>query len=478
MALMRSGKKFDLLSLDLSLPFVSLYRGDLRANSFLEHDGTAYSDWYFAPYHLGFREVGVVSFGGSGFAFPPNPSATTGRVNVVFQITPPLSVIPDWEIIGLDMSLRDLRQAGLTPTLDDDRALFRQALSGNDFVRLSDFADRMLGFDGNDTIEGGGGNDTLLGGNGNDSLLGGWGNDHLEGEDGNDTLVGDDGNDRLFGGAGNDRLLGDRGNDHLEGGTGNDTLIGGGGNDTLLGGPGIDRLHLDDGDDVLRGGDGSDWLVVGTRGARVDLAIGGAQNTGYGRDVIAGIPNIQGGAANDSLMGNAAANTLLGGGGNDRLFGRLGADRLEGNAGNDLLDGGLGNDTLLGGFGSDTLIGGSGTDILTGGPGADVFVFRSLGDTSRDVSRADVITDFQRGLDRIDLRQIDADTGRAGNNSFSFIGTGDLSRAGQVSYERIDRPGTQNDFTHVLLDVDGDGRADGIIRLQGLHNLTANDFLL
>lgn len=450
MATLRSRVPFDVLSLNLAPPFRNALDDELRTNSFLTHDGRSYRDWYFTVYDVGFG-LGGAAFGGSGFSFPFNPSATTGRVNVIFELTEPLLGSADWELVGIDLSLRDLRLAGRTSTLDDDRALFRQALSGNDLIQMSNFDDRALGYDGNDTIFGNGGNDALLGGNGND---------------------------RLFGGSGNDRLLGEAGNDHIEGGTGSDTLIGGTGNDTLLGGSGIDRLHLDDGDDVLRGGDGSDWLIVGARGATVDLAISGPQNTGYGRDVIAGIPNIQGGAGNDVLMGNAAANILLGGGGNDRLFGRLGADRLEGNAGNDLLDGGLGNDTLLGGLGNDTLIGGTGTDVLTGGPGADVFVFRSLGDTSRDPLRADLITDFQRGSDRIDLREIDANVNRAGNDVFSFIGTAELSRAGQVSYVRLDRPGTQNDFTHVLLDVNGDGRPDGVIRLQGLYDLTANDFLL
>jgi Ca2+-binding RTX toxin-like protein len=61
-----------------------------------------------------------------------------------------------------------------------------------------------------------------------------------------------------------------------------------------------------------------------------------------------------------------------------------------------VLDGGNGNDTLLGGNGADTLIGGTGNDILTGGKGGDVFVFASgFG--------KDVITDFQVGLDRIQL---------------------------------------------------------------------------
>lgn len=67
-----------------------------------------------------------------------------------------------------------------------------------------------------------------------------------------------------------------------------------------------------------------------------------------------------------------------------------------GGGGNDDLEGGSGNDTLLGGTGRDILEGGSGNDILTGGAGVDFFEFE------RGDGR-DRITDFQNGLDRIDL---------------------------------------------------------------------------
>ena len=69
----------------------------------------------------------------------------------------------------------------------------------------------------------------------------------------------------------------------------------------------------------------------------------------------------------------------------DTQFG--GADRLDGGAGHDVLNGGAGDDILIGGVGD---------DALTGGAGADRFVFgQSHG--------RDTITDFQPGLDTIDL---------------------------------------------------------------------------
>lgn len=67
-----------------------------------------------------------------------------------------------------------------------------------------------------------------------------------------------------------------------------------------------------------------------------------------------------------------------------------------GTAANDVLAGSAGRDTLNGGDGDDVLIDGAGIDSLTGGAGADVFVFVRDGCHDR-------ITDFEPGIDRIDL---------------------------------------------------------------------------
>lgn len=67
-----------------------------------------------------------------------------------------------------------------------------------------------------------------------------------------------------------------------------------------------------------------------------------------------------------------------------------------GGALDDRIFGGAGADTLSGGGGNDWLHDGGGADMLTGGAGADVFVMAKDGQTDR-------ISDFQIGLDRIDL---------------------------------------------------------------------------
>lgn len=62
----------------------------------------------------------------------------------------------------------------------------------------------------------------------------------------------------------------------------------------------------------------------------------------------------------------------------------------------DLLIGGAADDDMRGGDGGDVITDGAGDDILRGGAGADIFVMAQDG-------CADIIADFQPGIDRIDL---------------------------------------------------------------------------
>ncbi|MCM2306611.1 MAG: hypothetical protein NDI91_03960 [Sulfuritalea sp.] len=75
---------------------------------------------------------------------------------------------------------------------------------------------------------------------------------------------------------------------------------------------------------------------------------------------------------------------------------------LRGNRGHNQLDGLGGNDTLLGGAGADVLNGGTGADRLVGGAGPDVFVF-AAGDGGAGLAAADMLYDFEDGIDRIAL---------------------------------------------------------------------------
>jgi Ca2+-binding RTX toxin-like protein len=76
-------------------------------------------------------------------------------------------------------------------------------------------------------------------------LIGANGNDTIQGDDGNDTVYGNLGSDGVMGKDGNDSLDGGAGSDTVDGGTGNDTLVGGTGDDSLLGGDGEDSYYLD-----------------------------------------------------------------------------------------------------------------------------------------------------------------------------------------------------------------------------------------
>ncbi|MGI1663870.1 hypothetical protein ACRDNQ_16650 [Palleronia sp. KMU-117] len=91
------------------------------------------------------------------------------------------------------------------------------------------------------------------------------------------------------------------------------------------------------------------------------------------------------------------------------------------------IDMGAGDDRAIGGAGADTLDGGAGADTLTGGAGADVFALT----TGLDI--ADVITDYEAGIDRFDLSTVltgsDGIDGRASFDS----STGELTVLGNVA---------------------------------------------
>ena len=93
---------------------------------------------------------------------------------------------------------------------------------------------------------------------------------------------------------------------------------------------------------------------------------------------------------------------VVGRDGNDRLRGDLNNDTVTGDNGDDLLFGGKGLDLLFGGAGNDTLSGDLDQDTLIGGFGSDLFLLRPNGAVT-DVALADLITDFEIGVDTIGL---------------------------------------------------------------------------
>lgn len=267
-------------------------------------------------------------------------------------------------------------------------------------------------------------------------------------------------------------------NNVINGGTTTDYLHGGDGLDTLNGGDGDDELHGDGEHDILNGGSGSD-LMYGGNGNDVFYAEYEGDTVvelaGEGTDHIYTslthymlsdyVENLTFNGAGDPALnftGSNVGNIILGRGNDDLLDGLGGADELQGYAGNDVLHGGAGDDLLTGG---------SGADVLCGGTGGDVFRF-SDGDSGTGVG-ADGITDFVNWVDKIDLRGVDANSGVAGDQAFSWIGTAAFSgTAGELRYA-FDGTDTwlQADFT-------GDGVSDFEIVFTGSLTLFATDFYL
>jgi hypothetical protein len=147
-------------------------------------------------------------------------------------------------------------------------------------------------------------------------------------------------------------------------------------------------------------------------------------------------------------------------------------ETVSGSSGSDQISGGTSKDVLNGGAGNDRLNGAAGKDTLTGGSGKDVFVFGNK-DTGTSKGTADYITDFSgKGGDKIDLKLIDADTKKKGDQAFSFIGTSDFTKAGQVRYEKA------KGETYVYLNTDSDKSAEGVIKLKGAIDLQKGWFVL
>lgn len=358
-------------------------------------------------------------------------------------------------------------------------------------VKLGAGDDRLGGTAADETFFGNAGDDVLLGRGGDDTLHGGAGRDVLDGGAGDDTLAG---------GAGDDVLAGREGDNRLAGGTGRDVFV-------ISAGRGTDRIEdfgagdsvdvsalgltaralqtalaravVVDGDVVVSFGARSIVFEgLGTTRAldagdfvRMARTSAGDDAAGAGRGALVGRggdDTLVGTDAGQVLQGKSGDDVLLGGGGRDRLFGGAGDDFLDGGAGRDRLSGGSGNDVLFGaagddllrgdagddfldgGEGDDTLDGGTGTNALTGGAGRDVFVFGVFdGATDR-------VTDFEAGVDLIDIRAL-VDATLTAENLLEFI--------------RITSPGPTFLTRFLEVDRDGAGTAHGFEEVAQFDDL-------
>ncbi|MBA3326094.1 MAG: M10 family metallopeptidase C-terminal domain-containing protein [Rhodobacteraceae bacterium] len=200
---------------------------------------------------------------------------------------------------------------------------------------------------------------------------------------------------------------------------------------------------------------------------------------------------IHGRGGDDEIRADRGDDEVRGGSGQDRMWGNSGDDMLNGGDGDDRLTGGSGDDRVLGADGDDTLIGRSGSDHLTGDLGADVFYYNDI-DESEAGSQRDVIADFERGRDRIDLTSIDARDATDRHDAFEFIGTsrfsersGELRRSDGLIEGDVDGDG-EADFQIELrafavledVDTDGDGIADSQVEVSMTPLPAPGDFLI
>lgn len=374
-------------------------------NTYTVLNGFTYEDSYFVNGWDGYSDLGLF-IGGYGITFDSYGDVNGGVVTGVGEYI--WNGDDLWIVEGISLSATAVFEAVLTPSVDDDGELIVSALSGNDWIYLSNYDDRMSGFYGNDVMFGFGGNDYLSGADGNDTLDGGAGDDKLYGGNGNDSLYGENGTDSLFGGASGDELYGGNDNDFLYGERGADSLFGGDGDDSLFGGNGHDRLYGDDGNDRLLGGHDDDRLYGG-RG----------QDRMYGND---GLDRLYGGSSADIMIGGNDRDYLNGGIGNDRLYGGNGFDQLYGNAGNDLMVGGSGSDDFIFKSGQgDNIIRDfdaldNGEDIILRGVTA-ITSYSDLAANHMEQSGANVVIDDGQGLT---ITLVNVDLGDLGARDFLF----------------------------------------------------------
>ena len=227
-------------------------------------------------------------------------------------------------------------------------------------------------------------------------------------------------------------VLGGRGNDYIRTVIGTQTLRGNNGDDVIFSEFASSRIYVEGGNDVL--------FIEGSEGD-ADNGVERSENEAYG------------GADNDVLFAGLGLSRLYGGAGHDVLhydftiadLALTSEAHLWGGAGNDELDGGAGNDYLDGGAGRDT---------LTGGAGSDIFSF-DYDDISTD---ADIITDFEVGIDRLEFVQgfetdeQDFDIAQSGGNTTIYY-TGSGRREVIVTLEGVTDGVNFDDFLFYFAEV-------------------------
>jgi Ca2+-binding RTX toxin-like protein len=215
-------------------------------------------------------------------------------------------------------------------------------------------------------LDGRRGQDLLRGSAGADRLLGGRGRDILEAAGGNDVLVGGWGDDSVVAGPGADLLRDDAGLNYLEGGPGRDRFVARAGRSLMAGGPGDDASRVAHGVFALDGGAGNDTYRLGRR-ARADVIEG----PNAGRDRIVSAVNVR------VPFGIERVDAV--GGRRLRVTGGRGAQTIVANDVGNAIDAGAGVDRVIGGRAGDAITTDAyGSDTITTGRGADRVIVRGI----------------------------------------------------------------------------------------------------
>jgi len=214
------------------------------------------------------------------------------------------------------------------------------------------------------------------------------------------------------------------------------------------------------------------YAVTAAAGAADVTFSGGGLATDVTVRIGIGDANVKIDLVDSTTIQSSTTATLGAGAKNLNLLG-VAAINGTGNTLANVIKGGSGKNTLTGGDGNDTLAGGLGADVLKGGAGADKFDFNKLVESGIGSGNRDSIQGFQRGVDDIDLRTLDAKTGVSGNQAFTFIGfqcfhhhKGELRVVDSGANIRVEG------------DTNGDGHADFQIMVTGVSALAKGDFLL
>ncbi|MCA3413588.1 MAG: calcium-binding protein, partial [Roseomonas sp.] len=238
---------------------------------------------------------------------------------------------------------------------------------------FGNFADTLIGSNGDDWLAPSAGNDSIVGGNGFDVLS----------YDGNPTRGV---SVNLATGTAND---GDGGTDIFTGieavrtSYSNDTVIGDSGFNAIVLGAGADYADAAGGRDVVSYRFGfSPGAVVYTynesgngrvfSGVTIDLAAGRATDYGNSVDTILNFEDAEGSTMHDSILGSSGDNELDGWEGNDTINAGAGNDTIFSDTGDDLFMGGAGNDLYLmaAATGNVTINDASGNDTVSFGGGS------------------------------------------------------------------------------------------------------------